>query len=189
MTFTSGTFLVFLSLVYALYWRFRRDGQNRLILASSLLFYGWWDWRFLFLLLVTTGIDFAVASALMRADDPRRRKYLLALSLATNLGVLGFFKYFNFFASSLEVGLSKLGFQSNPLTLQLILPIGISFYTFQAISYTFDVYRKRIPAVRDFVQYFSFITFFPHMIAGPIQQARHFLVQFDRDRRFNWDQS
>lgn len=189
MSFTSPSFLVFFAFVYLAYWNLRRRGQNYLILISSLVFYGWWDWRFLFLLLFNAGIDFVAAHYIEKENDSIRRKAWLGFSLCSNLGLLGFFKYFNFFLDTLQVVLGKIGIAASPMVLQVILPVGISFYTFQALSYTIDVYRRRTPAVRDAVQYFSFITFFPHMVAGPIQQAHHFLVQFGRDRTFDWSQS
>lgn len=189
MTFTTPTFLIFFAFVYSLYWALGRKGQNLLILVSSLIFYGWWDWRFLFVLLFNAGIDFAVALALMRTESPRGRKQLLGVSLLTNLGVLCFFKYCNFFIDSFTNAATMLGLPVHSFTLGVILPIGISFYTFQALSYTIDVYRRRLPAITDAVAYFSFITFFPHMVAGPIQQAKHLLVQFEHERHFRWGES
>lgn len=189
MTFISPAFVAFLAVVYGLYWLLERRHQNLLILASSLFFYGWWDWRFLGMLLFIAGIDYAAALGMQANADPQRRRLLLALSLASNLGALGYFKYCNFFLSSLHSGLDLLGIHTAAPTLRVILPIGISFYTFQALSYTIDVYRGRLAPVRSIVEYFSFITFFPHMVAGPIQQASHLLVQFHRDRVFSWDRS
>ena len=185
MTFTTPTFLIFLVAMFATYWQFDRRGQNLIILAGSIVFYGWWDWRFLGLLLVSAGVDFEVARALARTTDPSRRRLLLAVSLVTNLGILGFFKYFDFFIASFEHGLRALGVHATSYSLRVILPLGISFYTFQALSYTIDVYRRQIDAVDDPVQYFCFITFFPHMVAGPIQRAVHLLTQFGEDRRFD----
>ncbi|MGZ8899929.1 MAG: MBOAT family O-acyltransferase [Limisphaerales bacterium] len=189
MSFTSPVFLVFLAVVYLLYWRLKLKGQNALIFGASLFFYGWWDWRFLGLLFFTATIDYLVALRLMQVEGETIRKRWLAVSVVSNLAVLGFFKYFNFFADSLREGLKTLGMSGNLPMLEIILPLGISFYTFQALSYTLDVYRKELPAVRDFVQYMCFITFFPHMVAGPIQQATHFLVQFGRERTFRWNES
>lgn len=189
MSFTEPAFLIFLAAVYWLYWRLPLKPQNLLIFLSSLFFYGWWDWRFLSLLFFTATIDYAVALALHRRESARARKALLLLSLGSNLAVLGFFKYFNFFVDSFHAGVKGLGFELNLPMLQVILPLGISFYTFQALSYTIDVYRRELPPVRDYVQYMCFITFFPHMVAGPIQQATHFLVQFEKPRIFRWDES
>ncbi|HEY5865610.1 MAG TPA: MBOAT family protein, partial [Candidatus Tectomicrobia bacterium] len=171
MLFTTPLFLSFLVTVFVLYWAVaHRLWQNWVILLASLVFYGSWDWRYLFLLLLIAGTDFLVARR-MTAASPARKRVLLGLSLATNLGALGFFKYFNFFSSNLHGLLSLVGILADPFTLHVILPVGISFYTFQALSYTIDVYRGRIRAIDNPVDYFCFITFFPHMVAGPIQQA------------------
>jgi alginate O-acetyltransferase complex protein AlgI len=185
MTFTTPAFILFLVVVWTLYWNLKRKGQNWLILLASLFFYACWDWRFLFLLFFNAGVDFLVALWIERASTPTIKKRWLLVSLISNLGVLGFFKYFNFFTTSFSAAFGALGLKSNPVLLHVILPLGISFYTFQALSYTIDVYRHRIPAVRDPIAYFSFICFFPHMVAGPIQQAKHLLVQFERDRNFD----
>jgi alginate O-acetyltransferase complex protein AlgI len=191
MSFTTPTFFVFLVIVYSLYWQFGRKGQNRVILAASLVFYGWWDWRFLFLLLFISSVDFWVADRLERTppDDLKRRHWLLGTSLVANLGTLTLFKYFNFFMLSTARLAEVLGFRVDAGTLNVILPIGISFYTFQALSYTIDVYRGRLKAVDSFIDYFCFISFFPHMVAGPIQTARHLLVQFESERKFDWTTS
>lgn len=185
MNFVTPVFLVFLAVVFLLYWSFGRSAQNKLILTASLFFYGWWDWRFLLLLIAIASIDYLVGLALMEEPPTWRRKMLLLISLLTNLGTLIYFKYFNFFSSSFQVLLGHLGMQADPVTLQVILPLGVSFYTFQALSYTIDVYRRKLPAVRNYTEYLCFITFFPHMVAGPIQQATHLLVQFGKDRHFN----
>jgi len=185
MVFTSLVFPIFFVIVFALYWRLDRPDQNRLVVASGLIFYGWWDWRFAVLLLVTTGIDYASGLALEREDDERRRRLWLLLSLVTNLGVLGFFKYFNFFADSFVRLAGLFGLHPSTMTLRVILPMGISFYTFQALSYTIDVYRRELDAVHDPVRYFSFILFFPHLVAGPIVRARDLLGQFARRRVFD----
>jgi D-alanyl-lipoteichoic acid acyltransferase DltB (MBOAT superfamily) len=187
MVFTSLTFIVFYVIVFAIYWRFDKPGQNRLVVLSGLVFYGWWDWRFAILLLVTTGIDYGVGLALEREDDERRRRLWLLLSLVTNLGVLGFFKYFNFFADSFARFSGLFGLHPSIVTLKILLPMGISFYTFQALSYTIDVYRRELDAVHDPVRYFSFILFFPHLVAGPIVRAKDLLGQFNRRRLFNPD--
>ena len=187
MLFTTPTFLIFLVVVFGLYWAVpHRLWQNEVILVASLVFYGSWDWRYLLLLLLIAGTDFLVARG-MTAASPTRKRVLLGISLATNLGALGFFKYFDFFSSNLHDLLSLAGFQADLFILRVLLPVGISFYTFQALSYTIDVYRGRIRAIDNAVEYFCFITFFPHMVAGPIQQATHLLVQFDKRRRFDWD--
>jgi D-alanyl-lipoteichoic acid acyltransferase DltB (MBOAT superfamily) len=187
MTFTTPTFLIFLVVVWVLYWSLSRRWQNRLLVVASLVFYGWWDPRFVLLLLFTATVDYWVALGLQSTEPPERRKRLLMVSLVSNLGVLGFFKYFNFFADSAAHSAAALGWDIDPFTLSIILPVGISFYTFQALSYTIDVFRGRLPAVRDFVDYLGFITFFPQLVAGPIERATNLLVQFQRERRFDSD--
>jgi alginate O-acetyltransferase complex protein AlgI len=189
MSFTTPAFLVFLAIVYWLYWRLSFRRQNLLIFGASLFFYGWWDWRFLSLLFFTSTVDYWVALRLMERNDELGRKQLLLISLLSNLGVLGFFKYYNFFVDSFHISMKTLGLGLDVPLLQIVLPLGISFYTFQALSYTIDVYRRELPAVKDYVQYMCFITFFPHMVAGPIQQATHFLVQFEKPRSFDWAES
>jgi alginate O-acetyltransferase complex protein AlgI len=185
MVFTALPFIVFYVIVFALYWPLGKDGQNRLIVLSGLVFYGWWDWRFAVRLLATTGVDFGVGLALERERNERKRRAWVLLSLATNLGVLGFFKYFNFFADSFEHLSSAFGLHPSIFTLKVALPMGISFYTFQALSYTIDVYRGDLETVHDPVRYFSFILFFPHLVAGPIVRARNLLGQFKERRTFN----
>jgi D-alanyl-lipoteichoic acid acyltransferase DltB (MBOAT superfamily) len=187
MVFTSLVFVVFYVIVFALYWPLGKENQNRLVVASGLIFYGWWDWRFAVLLLVTTGIDFGVGLALEREADRRKRQAWLLLSLVSNLGVLAFFKYFNFFSDSFVRFASLFGWHPSTMTLNVILPMGISFYTFQALSYTIDVYRRELDAVHDPVRYFSFILFFPHLVAGPIVRARDLLGQFKTRRIFDPD--
>jgi D-alanyl-lipoteichoic acid acyltransferase DltB (MBOAT superfamily) len=186
MTFTTPAFLCFLVVVFFSYWSLPRKGQNWLILAASLFFYGWWDPRFLLLLFFNAGIDYIAALRIADTDNVSRRKLWLIISLASNLGVLGFFKYFNFFADSFYSISDSLGLESDPILLHIILPVGISFFTFQALSYTIDVYRGKMHPVRDPIAYFGFICFFPHMVAGPIQRATHLLVQFEQPRV--WDE-
>ena len=185
MVFTSIAFAIFYVIVFALYWQLDRRGQNWLIVAAGLVFYGWWDWRFAVLLLVTTGIDYWVGLALEREQGARERRAWLLLSLVSNLGALGFFKYFNFFAASFVRVADVFGAHPSPFVLRVVLPMGISFYTFQALSYTIDVYRRELDAVRDPVRYFCFILFFPHLVAGPIVRAKDLLGQFARARVFD----
>src|SRR5580765_1781683 len=187
MVFTTLTFLVFYVIVFFLYWPLGKEGQNRLIVVSGLIFYGWWDWRFALLLLVTTGIDYAVGLALEHEENGRKRRAWLILSLVTNLGVLAFFKYFNFFSDSFVRFTGLFGIHPSTFMLTIILPMGISFYTFQALSYTIDVYRRELETVHDPVRYFGFILFFPHLVAGPIVRAKDLLGQFTRRRVFNPD--
>ena len=155
--------------------------QNGLLLAASYLFYARWDWRFLGLILLSTTVDFLAARAMPNAVG-RRRKLLLAISLITDLGILGFFKYFNFFLDSAVDVLNSLGVQAGPSTLQIILPVGISFYTFQALSYTIEVYRGNLQPTRSFANYALFIAFFPQLTAGPIERAARMLPQIENPR-------
>jgi alginate O-acetyltransferase complex protein AlgI len=185
MSFITPAYLIFLLIVWPIYWSLERRGQNVFILLASFFFYGWWDWRFLALLVTTTGIDYGVALAMGAERSRNTRRAWLLVSLVTNLGVLCFFKYFNFFSQSLAQLLNGLGLSANPILLKVILPLGISFYTFQALSYTIDVYRGRLQPVRDVVQYFCFITFFPHLVAGPINFAKDLLQQFEQERHFD----
>lgn len=184
MTFNSLQYAAFFSVVFLLYWRLRRRGQNVLLLAASYLFYGSFDWRFLGLLVISTLTDFAVGYLLGRTDDQRRRAGIFACSLVVNLGILGFFKYFDFFTSEGTRFLGHLGLHLAPPVIRILLPVGISFYTFHGISYTFDVYRRTIEPTRDLLSYAVFVAFFPQLVAGPIGRAEWQLPQFTRDRAF-----
>jgi alginate O-acetyltransferase complex protein AlgI len=187
--FNSIEFAIFLPVVFGLYWfAFNRSlrAQNLLIVTASFLFYGWWDWRFLFLLVFSAGIDFYTAQFIYRASDKRRKKLLLLVSLGVNLGILGFFKYFNFFVDNFISAFRLFGQEFHPFTLQIILPVGVSFYTFQALSYTIDVYRGKLVPTQDGVAYFAFISFFPQLVAGPIERATNLLPQFYQSRTFDY---
>lgn len=188
MVFNSQEFVLFLVIVFALYWgpfskRFKI--QNILIVIASYFFYGWWDWRFLSLLLFSSVIDFATAFYMQQTENVKRRKFLLAISLITNLGLLGVFKYYDFFVTSFVEAFASLGVHLNVSTLNIILPVGISFYTFQTLSYTIDVYRKHLVATKDFIAFSAFVSFFPQLVAGPIERATHLLPQFQKPRVFN----
>ncbi|MFT3884294.1 MAG: MBOAT family O-acyltransferase [Flavobacteriales bacterium] len=188
MLFNSVEFGVFLPLVFLLYWSvFNRSlrAQNLFLFAASAFFYAWWDWRYLGLVFFSAGIDYLVVLALERTDRKGRRKLLLAISLVTNLGLLGFFKYYDFFITSFNEAFTLLGRPLHLSTLRLVLPVGISFYTFQSLSYTIDVYRRHMKACRDPFTYFPFILFFPQLMAGPIERAYHLLPQFQAPRVFN----
>lgn len=190
MTFNSAAFLAFLPVVFTLYWLLRRGSlnwQNRFVLAASYFFYGWWDWRFLGLLALSTATDFSIGRWLEKETGPVARKRILLASLFLNLGLLGFFKYFHFFTDSFVALAKGLGWAVSPFTLKVLLPVGISFYTFQSLSYTIDVYRRQIPAVRDFWAFAAFVSFFPQLVAGPIERARHLLPQFAARRHFNYE--
>jgi D-alanyl-lipoteichoic acid acyltransferase DltB (MBOAT superfamily) len=190
MLFNSLAFAYFFAVVFALYWACRRRlrAQNALLLAAGYAFYGCWDWRFLSLLVLSTAVDYACGLAVSRAEAPGKRALVLALSLAVNLGVLGFFKYCDFFAGSLQVLLDRLGVEASMPLLNVLLPIGISFYTFQSMAYVIDVYRRQIEPTRDLLQFAVFVSFFPHLVAGPIMQPRTLLPQVSRPRRFDLDQ-
>lgn len=188
MLFNSLEFPVFLVVVFALYWAMgprNLGAQNLLLILASYFFYGWWDWRFLFLIVVSSGVDFAVGVGFLAAPGRRARKALLAASLLVNLGALGFFKYFGFFADSFQRALGAMGLHVDPFTLKVILPVGISFYTFQTLSYSIDVYRGRVKPIRDPVAFFAFVSFFPQLVAGPIERAERLLPQFLKRRTFD----
>lgn len=189
MLFNSTAFAVFLPVVFTLYWfvfNRRISLQNGLLLVASYFFYGWWDWRFLSLLFLSTLVDYVIGISLERTTEPRRRKLWLFISVATNLGVLGFFKYYNFFIDSWAEMLRAFGFTPNLRTLNIILPVGISFYTFQTLSYTIDIYRNKTRATSDFLAFAAFVSFFPQLVAGPIERASNLMPQFLRPRKFGF---
>lgn len=190
MLFNSLDFCVYLPCVFILYWFiFSRQlrAQNALIAVASYVFYGWWDWRFLLLIFFSTLVDYTVARKIFASSDSRYRKRLLTVSLITNLGLLGFFKYYNFFVSAFTDAFTLFGQRLDGHTLSIILPVGISFYTFQTLSYTIDVYRKKLPASGDFIQFSAFVSFFPQLVAGPIERATSLLPQFGAPRKFEYD--
>jgi len=191
MLFNSLVFAVFLPLVFAAYWSLNRNlrAQNLLLITAGFVFYGWWDWRFLLLLLATSLTDYFVALAMGRTTSANRRRWLMGLSLVGNLGTLGTFKYFDFFSMELTQALASVNMEVTPVLLGVLLPVGISFYTFQALSYTIDVYRGRIAPVRDISVFMAFISFFPQLCAGPIERASHMLPQFSKPRRFDLAQA
>ncbi len=196
MLFNSTVFLQFFAAFVLLYWLVRGSlrARNLLIVAASYLFYFWWvvdrdftflgayDWRFLGLMVFTSLFDFAVGLGLDRLPDGRRRRWLLGASVVANLTILGVFKYHGFFVASFTELLGELGVVVAPRTLHLILPVGISFYTFQSMSYTIDVYRRELPATRNLVNFLAYVSFFPQLVAGPIERAAHLLPQFERPR-------
>lgn len=188
MFFNSIDFAVFLPVVFLLYWFVvnRQLGwQNALIVVASYIFYGWWDARFLALIAFSTMVDYAIALQ-MNASTDRRRRHLLWLSVAVNIGLLGIFKYYNFFVASFIDAFALFGREVNASTLNIILPVGISFYTFQTLSYSIDVYRRRLAPCRDFIAYAAYVSFFPQLVAGPIERATHLLPQFLAARRFDY---
>lgn len=183
MLFNSYVFWVFLAIVLAIHAPLDRVWRNRVLLVASYVFYGFWDWRFLFLIFASTMIDYVVALGLARAVTTGRRKALLAVSVTANLGILGFFKYFDFFVTQLHALLSGLGAHVTLPMLHVILPVGISFYTFQTMSYTIDVYRRQLEPTRRFFDFALFVAFFPQLVAGPIERASRLLPQILRPRR------
>jgi alginate O-acetyltransferase complex protein AlgI len=189
MLFNSVNFAIFLPLVFILYW-FATNGkvkaQNIILLCSSYFFYASWDYRFLFLILFSTSLDYFTGIQIHESITINIKKFWLWLSIGINLGFLGVLKYFNFFASSFADGLSLLGIHTDPGTLQIILPLGISFYTFHGLSYVIDIYKSRIEPERNFINYSVFVIFFPLLIAGPIERATHLLPQILKKREFNY---
>lgn len=182
MLFTSIEFFVFLPIVFALYWLLRQQvrWQNLLVVAASYLFYGWWDWRFLLLIAFTSACSYLSG---MIIGHGRWRKQALWGNIIVNLAILGLFKYYDFFAAELA---SLLGCSGDSVMLHLVLPVGISFYTFQALSYSIDIYRGKLEPTRDVVAFFAYVSFFPQLVAGPIERATNLLPQFQQQRQFNY---
>jgi len=193
LLFNSIEFLFFLPLVFILYWTvFKKNlkAQNILIIVASYIFYGWWDWRFLLLIMLSTLVDFYVGQEIFKNLDQKKARYWLWVSMAFNLGLLGFFKYFNFFVDSFIDMWSIFGYDmKSTWTLRVILPVGISFYTFQTMSYSFDIYYKKLKPTNDLVAFTAFVAFFPQLVAGPIERASNLLHQISNKRVFNFDQA
>src|SRR3981189_2852527 len=188
MLFDSPAYFLFLIPVVLLYWRLNHRAQNIFLLLASYLFYGWWDWRFLALMIGSTTIDFLIARKIVPTRTDTNRKKWFIFSLLLNFSILGAFKYFNFFADSFSVALNILGIHNIPLPLiRIILPPGISFYTFQEVAYIVDVYKGRLEPAKSFVEYGLFVSLFPHLIAGPIQSPGHLLPQVQKDRSIDAD--
>jgi alginate O-acetyltransferase complex protein AlgI len=183
MVFNSLIFVVFLALVLLLYYRLGHQGQNWMLLIASYVFYGWWDYRFLALLLFTTFFDYFCALWIEAESNPARRRLLLASSMTVNLTVLCLFKYFNFFAASLQSALGAFGVALSFPILHVVLPVGISFYTFLSMSYTIDVYRRELKATHNPIDFMLYVAFFPHLVAGPIVRASFLLPQCQKPRR------
>ena len=189
MLFNSFEFLVFLPIVFLLYWFvFRgRRWQNLLVVVASYVFYGWWDWRFLLLIALTSLCSFGSGLLLEQYEGQRRKQQTVsAANIVLNLGILGVFKYYNFFIENLDALFGMMGYHLDWVTMNVILPVGISFYTFQALSYTIDVYQKKLPATHDIVEFFAYISFFPQLVAGPIERATNLLPQFQQQRHFDY---
>jgi D-alanyl-lipoteichoic acid acyltransferase DltB (MBOAT superfamily) len=187
MLFNSVEFLVFFAVVYSMYLVLQHRAQNLVLLVASYIFYGWWDWRFLSLIWLSTTVDWFVALRMDKSATPRHKRRWLMLSLAFNLGLLGTFKYAGFFARSLTDAFLGIGYQVDLRFAELILPVGISFYTFQSLSYTVDVYRGDLKASRSLPDFALFVGFFPQLVAGPIERATHFLPQVQNPRRVTFD--
>src|SRR4051794_38574989 len=185
MLFNTFHFAYFFAILFPLYWALPHRPQNYLLLAASYYFYACWDPKFLSLLIISTVMDYACGLAVDRIEEPRRRKLFVALSMALNLGMLGYFKYYNFFAESLQAALARSGVDVPLSHLNVVLPIGISFYTFQSMSYVIDVYRRDIRPTRNIVQFAAFVSFFPHLVAGPIMRPTTLLPQVARPRKFD----
>lgn len=192
MLFNSFDFAIFLPIVFVLYWfgvGNRITAQNRLLLVASYFFYACWDWRFLFLLMFSTFLDYYTGLKMEQAADRSGRKFWFWLSITINLGFLGVFKYYDFFVGSFAESVAHLGIELNPWMFNLILPVGISFYTFHGLSYVIDIYKERIKAERNFVDYAVFVSFFPLLVAGPIERATHLLPQIKSKRIFQYDKA
>ncbi|MCL4134148.1 UNVERIFIED_CONTAM: hypothetical protein GTU68_026625 [Idotea baltica] len=190
MLFNSFIFLHFLAFVLAVYWLLHKkvSWQNIFLLVTSYVFYGWWNWKFLSLIAISTVVDYFIGRQLEDKKDPKIRKRLVTLSVMVNLGILGVFKYFNFFASSFIEFLGMFGMSASPLTLNILLPVGISFYTFQTLSYSIDIYRGKLKSTRNFIDFALFVSFFPQLVAGPIERAVNLLPQIANPRKFNSSQ-
>ncbi|MDD2982594.1 MAG: MBOAT family protein [Crocinitomicaceae bacterium] len=189
MLFNSVDFAIFLPIVFILYWYLTNKSlkfQNLLIVVASYFFYGWWDWRFLSLILFSTLVDYFIGRGLLSQENQTKRKLLLWTSILVNLGFLGFFKYYNFFIDNFVSAFSFFGTEIRASSLSIILPVGISFYTFQTLSYSIDVYRRKLEPTKDFIAFTAFVCFFPQLVAGPIERATHLLPQFYKKRKFDY---
>ena len=188
MLFNSFEFLIFLPLVFSIYWaiNFNIKYQNLFLVLASYIFYGWWDWRFLSLIIISTLSDFYIGIALSKYNKQSKRKILLWLSIFINIGLLGFFKYYNFFIDNFVEAFSFFGKKISPRSLTIILPVGISFYTFQTLSYSIDVYKRKLNPSKDLITFSAFISFFPQLVAGPIERATNLLPQFRVKRTFKY---
>ncbi len=189
MYFNSFDFAIFLPIVFVLYWFVTYKNlklQNALLVLASYVFYGWWDWRFLSLIVFSSLVDYTIGLQLKKEEKPTKRRLLLWTSILVNLGFLGFFKYYNFFVDNFVDAFTFLGSNIQPNTLDIILPVGISFYTFQTLSYTIDVYKRKLEPTKDLVSFLAFVSFFPQLVAGPIERATNLLPQFYRKRQFHY---
>lgn len=192
MLFNSIEFLLFITTVFILYWFVFNKNlrfQNSLIFVSSYVFYGWWDYRFLSLIFLSTIVDYIIGINIPKQDSEKKQKLLLWCSVLCNLSILGFFKYYNFFVDSWIDLFSTVGYEIKSVwTVNIVLPVGISFYTFQTMSYTIDIYRNKLEPTKDFISFGSFVSFFPQLVAGPIERATNLLPQILNKREFNYEQ-
>ena len=192
MLFNSIDFAIFLPIVFIVYWFVTNKNlklQNLLIVVASYVFYGWWDWRFLSLILFSTIVDYTIGRQLKNKENQLKRRVLLRSSILVNLGLLGFFKYYNFFLDNFITVFSFFGQEIQANSLNIILPVGISFYTFQTLSYTIDVYKRKLEPTNDFIAFSAFVSFFPQLVAGPIERATHLLPQFYKKRTFDYSKA
>ncbi len=187
MNFATEQYFIFFVVVFLIYWHLSRRGQNIFLLLASYFFYANWDWRFLSLIIISTLTDYICGWMIHESESQRRRKILLIISLIINLSLLGYFKYFNFFAGSFIELAQSLGWHVSWTTVRIILPVGISFYTFQSISYTVDIYRRQLEPTKDFIDFATFVAFFPQLVAGPIVRAKEFVYQLKTKRHFQGD--
>jgi len=191
MLFNSLPFAVFLPIVFAVYWALHNSlrSQNIMLLTASYIFYGWWDARFLSLIVASTVVDYLLGQYLAAATNALKRKLLLTASMIFNLGLLGVFKYYNFFMENFMEIANSVGLHTNPILLKIALPVGISFYTFQTMSYTIDIYRKQLEPTKDFIAFAAFVGYFPQLVAGPIERASNLLPQMSKRRNFDYQKA
>ncbi|MGH1471226.1 MAG: MBOAT family O-acyltransferase [Cellvibrionaceae bacterium] len=189
MLFNTFAFFAFFFFVYVIYWKVKHRNQNHLLLLASYFFYGCWDWRFLSLIMISTVVDYFCGLKVYSATEQKIKKKFVAISVIVNLSFLGFFKYFNFFAESLTELTSVFGYTPSWFELNVILPVGISFYTFQTMTYTIDIYRKQLKPTHHFFDFALFVSFFPQLVAGPIERASNLLPQVLKSRKFSWEQT
>ena len=191
MLFNSLPFAVFLPIVFAVYWALYNSlrSQNIMLLTASYIFYSWWDARFLSLIVASTVVDYLLGQYLAAATNALKRKLLLTASMIFNLGLLGVFKYYNFFMENFMEIANSVGLHTNPVLLKIALPVGISFYTFQTMSYTIDIYRKQLEPTKDFIAFAAFVSYFPQLVAGPIERASNLLPQMSKRRYFDYQKA
>ena len=187
MLFTQLSFWIFFAIVGLAYVLLPHRAQNRMLLVASYVFYGAWDWRFLSLIILSTVVDYVIGLKMAQEDDQTKRRRLLWVSLTLNLGMLAIFKYLGFFVDSFQSLLAQIGYEGDPFTLSIVLPVGISFFTFQTLSYTIDIYRRSLKPTRDFFDFALFVAFFPQLVAGPIERAKALLPNISEPRVLRWD--